>query len=95
MASDRTETSLERKAEPSRPERGPNRPPGQASWSYTGRSERGRVRHFTGHVTSLGGAAGERLQGELAVVIRDLLRWAAQARNAAGESSEKHEDTAV
>lgn len=70
-------------------------PTEQPSWSYTGRSERGRARHFTGHVTTLGGAAGERLRGELSVAVRELLRWAAEARNAAGESSGKHEDTAV
>lgn len=67
----------------------------QARWSYTGRSERGRVRSFTGHVTYLGGAAGERLRGELATVIHDLLTWAATARNAAEESSEHNEDTAA
>jgi hypothetical protein len=101
VASEGSETSNDPRTEPPRGralprlELDPNKPSDQAPWSYTGRSERGRARHFTGHVTSLGGAAGERLQGELAVVIRDLLRWAAQARNAAGESSEKHEDTAV
>ncbi|MFI0724309.1 hypothetical protein [Streptomyces sp. NPDC021224] len=67
----------------------------QPNWSYTGRSERGRARHFTGHVTTLGGAAGERLRGELAIAVRELLRWAAEARIAAGESSGKHEDTSV
>ncbi|NJP46514.1 hypothetical protein [Actinacidiphila epipremni] len=46
-------------------------------------------------MTSLGGAAGERLQGELAVAIRDLLRWAVDARKAAEDSSEHHEDTAA
>jgi hypothetical protein len=70
-------------------------PTEQSGWSYTGRSERGRARHFTGHVTTLGGAAGERLRGELAVAVRELLRWAAEARIAAGESSGKNEDTAV
>jgi hypothetical protein len=29
-------------------------------------------------VTRIGGAEGERLRGELAAVIRDLLEWAAQ-----------------
>ena len=70
-------------------------PSDQAIWSYTGRSERGRDRHFTGHVTHLGGAAGERLRGELAAVISELLRWAATASNAAEEPSDRHEDTAA
>lgn len=35
------------------------------------------------------------MRGELSVAVRELLRWAAEARNAAGESSGKHEDTAV
>lgn len=95
MASDGSKTSQDLNAVPPRLEHGANRPSDQTPWTYTGHNERGRARHFTGHVTSLGGAAGERLQGELSVVIRDLLRWAAQARNAAEESSEKHEDTAV
>jgi hypothetical protein len=70
-------------------------PSDQASWSYTGRIERGRVRHFSGHVTHLGGAAGERLRGELAAVISELLRWAATTSNAAEEPSDHHEDTAA
>jgi hypothetical protein len=67
----------------------------QARWSYAGTSERGRVLHFSGHVTYLGGAEGERLQGELSTAILDLLRWATTARYAAEVSSEHEEDTAV
>ena len=67
----------------------------QARLSYTGCTERGRVRSFTGHVTYLGGAAGERLRGELASGIHDLLTWAATARDVAEESTPHDEDTAA
>ena len=67
----------------------------QASWSYTAHSERGSALQFSGHVSILGGAAGERLQGRLSHAIRDLLRWAAVARKAAEESSEHQGDTAA
>jgi hypothetical protein len=60
-----------------------NTPARQGPRSYTGDSKRGRVRHFTGRVTYLGGAEGERLCGELAAVIGDLLRWAVIAQHAA------------
>lgn len=70
-----------------------NTPPEQVSWTYTGSSERGRALHFSGHVTYLGGAEGERLRGELSAVMGDLLRWAVVARNAAEDLSDHHEDT--
>jgi hypothetical protein len=70
-----------------------NTPREQALWSYAGYSEHGRDLTFTGHVTYLGGAAGERLRGELSVVIRDLLIWAAATRNAAKEPSVQQGDT--
>jgi len=73
----------------------PNTPTEHRGWRYTCRSERGRVTEYSGHVTYLGGAAGERLQGELAAVLRDLLRWAATARDAAEESPKNDQGTAT
>lgn len=73
----------------------PNTPSEQAPWAYTGHSERGRALEITGHITYLGGTAGERLRGELSTVVLDLLRWAATARNTAEESSEHQGDTAA
>ncbi|MFC3898154.1 hypothetical protein ACFOWZ_42360 [Lentzea rhizosphaerae] len=35
---------------------------------------------FSGHVHYVSGAEGDRLRGELAAVIRDLLDWAATQR---------------
>jgi len=35
---------------------------------------------FSGHVRYVSGAEGDRLRGELAAVIRDLLDWAATQR---------------
>lgn len=35
---------------------------------------------FSGHVRYVSGAEGDRLRGELAAVIRDLLDWAATRR---------------
>jgi hypothetical protein len=53
----------------------------QDCWRYDCPDKSSRVRHFTGHVTYLGGAEGERLRGELAQVVRDLLLWAAAAQD--------------
>jgi len=50
---------------------------GDQAWSYEQRFRGGR-RHFTGEVTYIGGAEGERIRGELAAAIADLLRWARQ-----------------
>jgi len=72
-----------------------NSPFDQETWEYAGHSERGRVQQYTGHVTYLGGAAGERLRGELAAVIEELLRWAADARAAAEESPKNDQGTAA
>lgn len=67
-------------------------PSDQALWRYDSHSERGRVRRYSGHVTYLGGAAGERLRGEMAAAIHDLLVWAAAARNAAEDLPEQDKD---
>lgn len=72
-----------------------NSPSDQVIWQYDGHSERGRVRRYSGHVTYLGGAAGERLRGDLAAVIHDLLVWAAAARNAAEDLPEQDKDDAA
>ncbi|MFJ4790050.1 hypothetical protein [Streptomyces sp. NPDC088794] len=73
----------------------PDIPSEQAIWQYDGRSERGRVRRYFGHVTYLGGAEGERLQGDLTAAIHDLLVWAAAVRNAAGDPPEQDKDDAA
>jgi hypothetical protein len=48
------------------------------AWSYCQTGPRGTSRTYTGHVTYVGGAEGERLRRELAAVVRDLLEWAAR-----------------
>jgi len=50
----------------------------QPTWSYCQTGPRRISRTYTGHVTYIGGAEGERLRRELAAVVRDLLEWAAQ-----------------
>ncbi|WP_190816982.1 hypothetical protein [Saccharopolyspora pogona] len=50
--------------------------PGQTVWQHDQKRTRGDDRHFTGHVTRVGGSEGEKLRGELADAIGDLLRWA-------------------
>jgi hypothetical protein len=51
-------------------------PPQQHVWQYDQRGKRGKHRRYTGHVTPIGGAEGDRIRGELAAIIRDLLDWA-------------------
>lgn len=53
----------------------------QAVWWYDQKRARGGDRRFHGHVTRVGGAEGERLRGELAAVVRDLLEWAAEQQS--------------
>jgi len=48
------------------------------AWSYCQTGPRRVSRTYTGHVTYVGGAEGERLRRELAAVVRDLLEWAAR-----------------
>ncbi|MGH3428463.1 MAG: hypothetical protein ACREP9_00915 [Candidatus Dormibacteraceae bacterium] len=58
----------------------------QEIFRYVQTSKRGRSRTFTGHVTYVGGAEGERLRRELAAVTRDLLEWARSRSNDAEPS---------
>lgn len=53
----------------------------QGNWEYRGGGKRGRVNRYSGHVTYIGGAEGERLRDALAAVSRDLLDWAATAQH--------------
>jgi len=73
----------------------PKTHPDQAVWRYDTYRERGRVRQYSGHVTYLSGAAGERLRGDLTAAIHDLLEWAAAARNAAEDLPEQDKDDAA
>jgi hypothetical protein len=51
---------------------------GQLVWWYDQKRKRGGDRTYSSHVNHIHGADAERLRGELADVIRDLLDWAAQ-----------------
>lgn len=46
-------------------------------WHYNQIGNRTKSWDFSGHVRYVSGAEGDRLRGELAAVIRDLLDWAA------------------
>lgn len=71
-----------------------NTAPDQALWRYHQKSTHGRDRTYSGHVMYIGGAEGQRLQGELATAIRDLLAWAVvAARNTAEESADRRDDS--
>src|SRR5690606_41172415 len=50
----------------------------QPVWWYDQRRKRGEDRHYSRHVNHIYGTEAERVRGELADVIRDLLDWAAQ-----------------
>lgn len=50
----------------------------QPIWWYDQKRKRGGDRRYSGHVNHVHGAEGERLRGEFAAVIGDLLEWAAQ-----------------
>lgn len=63
----------------------------QGSWQYNGENRRSRGRSYSGHVTYIGGAEGERLRDALAAVSRDLLDWAASAEDAAVKPPDHHE----
>lgn len=49
-------------------------------WHYNQIGNRTKSWAFSGHVRYVSGAEGDRLRGELAAVIRDLLDWAATQR---------------
>jgi hypothetical protein len=61
----------------------------QGVWRYHQRNARGRDLNYIGHATYIGGAEGERLRSELALVIRDLLDWAATHESAAASPEER------
>lgn len=50
----------------------------QPVWWYEQKRKRGGDCSYSGHVNHVHGAEAERLRGELADVIRDLLDWATQ-----------------
>jgi hypothetical protein len=54
----------------------------QPVWRYTQKRNRNDNRRFTGHITRIGGVAGDQLRGDLAAIIRDLLDWGQAARRA-------------
>lgn len=57
--------------------RQPETAPDDTQWRYHYRAKRGPGWGFTAHVNYVGGSEAQRLRAELAVVIRDLLDWAA------------------
>lgn len=56
----------------------PRTDPDQSEWWYDQRGKRGKNRRYIGYVTRIDGAEGDRIRGELAAIIRDLLNWAKQ-----------------
>lgn len=64
-------------------------------WHYEQRDARGTKRAYVGYVRYVDGAAGDRLRGELAGVIRDLLDWANTARHCESEETEQDERDAA
>jgi hypothetical protein len=52
----------------------------QQEWQYNQTRSRTKNWTFSGHVRYVSGAEGDRLRGELAAVIRDLLDWASTQR---------------
>ncbi|MEV0049041.1 hypothetical protein AB0H34_00910 [Saccharopolyspora shandongensis] len=66
----------------------------QPFWRYDQKRTRGDDHRFTGRVTRVGGAEGERLRGELADVIGDLLRWA-RSQERCGDGNDPDEGKAA
>jgi hypothetical protein len=63
----------------------------QPVWWYDQNRKRGGGRRYSGHVNHMHGADAERVRGELADVIRELLDWAAQQHTDADHSTEDGE----
>jgi hypothetical protein len=63
---------------------------GQPVWWYDQNRKRRADRTYSGQVNHIHGAEAERLRGELADVIRDLLVWAAQ-QHTGDQSTEEGE----
>ena len=64
---------------------------GQPVWWYDQKRKRGNDRSYSGQVNHIHGAEAERLRGELADVIRDLLDWAVQQQHTGDHSTEDGE----
>jgi hypothetical protein len=62
----------------------------QQVWWYDQKRKRGD-RRYSGHVNHIHGAEGERLRGEFAAVIGELLDWAAQQVQNQPDSTENGE----
>ncbi|MGI8310052.1 hypothetical protein [Saccharopolyspora hattusasensis] len=68
----------------------------QPVWRHDQKRTRGHDRHFTGHITRVGGPDGEQLRAELADVIGDLLCWArTQQHGKDRDADDPEEDTAA
>ena len=65
--------------------------PGQPLWWYDQKRKRGANRTYSGQVNHIHGAEAERLRGELADVIHDLLDWATQQQHTGDHSTEDGE----
>lgn len=72
------------------PPRAPGTADGDATWCYEQSYRGGGRRHFTGDVSYVGGAEGQRLRAELAAVVADLLRWARQHQAAPNPGDTDH-----
>lgn len=59
---------------PKLPETGPDQP----VWWYDQGRKRGGDRRYSGHINYIYGADADRLRGEFAAVVGDLLDWAAR-----------------
>lgn len=53
----------------------------QPVWRYDQRRKRGSDRTYSGYVKHIHGAHAERLRGELAEVVQELLEWATQQQS--------------
>ena len=65
-----------------------------STWRYE-QDVRGGRRRFSGEVTYVGGAEGERRRKELAVVMADLLRWAEQRHSRTDQIEPREDDRAA
>lgn len=54
---------------------------GQPVWRYNQDRKRGVERRYSGYISHIHGADAERLRGELAQVVQELLDWAAQQQS--------------
>lgn len=55
--------------------------PDQPVWRYNQSRKRGVERRYSGYINHIQGAEAERLRGELAQVVQELLDWAAQQQS--------------